>query len=197
VGAEEYWKYIVSIGKEAYSVGFDELNFDYIRFPSDGNMKDISYPWSKTQKKSEVLESFFVYLEKNMRPTGAVISADLFGMTTTNSDDLNIGQVLEKALPHFDYIAPMVYPSHYPTGFMGFANPANKPYEVVKYSMDKAVLRASTTPNKLRPWLQDFNLGATLECFKQIYQRRASKKCDLDGSLDDNRFFFLETESIF
>jgi hypothetical protein len=159
-GAPEVWDYIVAIGKEAYSRGFDELNFDYIRFPSDGNMSDIHYPWDEGRQKSEVLRNFFSHLRKELSVTGAVLSADLFGMTTTNADDLNIGQILEKTLPYFDYVSPMVYPSHYPPRFMGFPNPAAKPYEVIYYSMDKAVARASTTPWKLRPWLQDFNLGA-------------------------------------
>ena len=95
--------------------------------------------------------------------SGIKISADLFGMTTTNTDDLNIGQILEDALNNFDYVSPMVYPSHYPPTFLGFAKPAEKPYEVVKYSMDQAFTRAinaSSTPLKLRPWLQDFDLGA-------------------------------------
>ena len=186
-GAREVWSYTAAIGREAYSIGFDELNFDYIRFPSDGNMKDISYPFSGKKSKPEVLKEFFAYLYTELKPTGATLSADLFGMTTTNTDDLNIGQVLENALPYFDYIAQMVYPSHYPPSFMGFANPAAKPYEVVKFSMDAAVKRAiattttavlsptsriaSTTPalykkpsfsaQKIRPLLQDFNLGAT------------------------------------
>jgi len=159
-GSVEYWDYMVSLGKEAYRVGFDELNFDYIRFPSDGNMTDIFYPSSDGRVKREVLADFFAYLHDHLKPTGVALSADLFGMTTTNTDDLNIGQVLEDALPYFDFIDPMVYPSHYPPTFMGFANPAVKPYEVVKYSMEQAVSRASTTPFKLRPWLQDFDLGA-------------------------------------
>mgnify|MGYP003394178672 CR=1 FL=1 len=160
-GSKEVWEYTVEIGNEAYRVGFDELNFDYIRFPSDGNMRDIYYPHSDGKNKSEVLEEFFSYLHDAFGPKKIPISADLFGMTTTNTDDLNIGQVLEKALPYFDFIAPMVYPSHYPPGFMGFKNPAAKPYEVVFHSMEKAAERASTTPLKLRPWLQDFDLGAT------------------------------------
>lgn len=182
------WDYIVLISKESYALGFDELNFDYVRFPSDGNMKDITFMSSGTKSKPEALRDFFAYLNKSLKPMGAVLSADLFGMTTTNTDDLNIGQVLENALPYFDYIAPMVYPSHYPAGFMGFANPAEKPYEVIKFSMDAAVKRTiatttvvamlgerpiSTTTKpflykkeafdlqKIRPWLQDFNLGAT------------------------------------
>ncbi|HEY4502291.1 MAG TPA: putative glycoside hydrolase [Candidatus Paceibacterota bacterium] len=192
VGAREYWDYIVLLSKEAYDIGFDELNFDYVRFPSDGNMKDIAFMHT-TGSKAEQLEHFFAYLQEKLTDVtvfqGArpVLSADLFGMTTTNTDDLNIGQVLERALSHFDYIAPMVYPSHYPKGFNGWANPNNYPYDVVYFSMKSAVERAiaSTTPvltlggsllstststpalytkpyyhpHVLRPWLQDFDYG--------------------------------------
>lgn len=167
VSAREYWDYIVALGLASYKAGFDELNFDYIRFPSDGNMSDIYYPWSEQMivsdpdlGKARALEAFFSYLKEKLSTTGAVLSADLFGMTTTNRDDLNIGQILEYALPHFDFLSPMVYPSHYPKTFLGFASPAEKPYEVVRYSLNSAVLRASTTPQKIRPWLQDFDLGA-------------------------------------
>ncbi len=166
-GAKEMWDYIVVLAREAHQIGFDEINFDYIRFPSDGNMQDIYFPFSESiidadphGGKAEVLTEFFSYLDRELRGEGITISADVFGMTTTNTDDLNIGQVLENILPHFDYVAPMVYPSHYPPGFLGYENPASKPYEVVKFSMESAVARASTTPWKLRPWLQDFNLGA-------------------------------------
>lgn len=162
VSAKPYWEYIALISRDAYALGFDEINFDYIRFPTDGNMKDIAYPWTATTTKPVALERFFAYLQEEVKPSGAVISADLFGMTTTNTDDLNIGQVLEPALKHFDYVAPMVYPSHYPPNFNGWANPNQHVYEVIKYSMDKAVARAktaSTTPLKLRPWLQDFDYG--------------------------------------
>lgn len=159
-GARGVWDYVVLLAKESYALGFDELNFDYIRFPSDGNMKDIYYPWSDGYEKPEVLQEFFSYLHDNLKMTDAVLSADLFGMTTTNADDLNIGQVLEVALPYFDYIAPMVYPSHYPPTFIGLVNPAAEPYKVVRYSLNAAYQRSSTTPQKIRPWLQDFNLGA-------------------------------------
>ncbi len=190
--AREVWDYHILISKEAYNLGFDELNYDYIRFPSDGPMKDISFPWSSSRNKAEVLEDFFEYLHFSMKETGAVLSIDLFGMTTINQmtaankvDDLNIGQVWEIALPYFDYLAPMVYPSHYPEDFNGWPNPNSVPYEVVKFSLDKAVARtvaittpiqtkgakvlATTTPpiytkesysaDKVRPWLQSFNYG--------------------------------------
>src|SRR3989338_7522336 len=119
VSAKPFWEYIVKIAKASYEIGFDELNFDYIRFPSDGNMKDTFYTWNPGIEKSEALERFYIYLSNALKPSGVVISVDLFGMVTTNYDDLNIGQVLERAMPYFDFIDPMVYPSHYPTGFNG------------------------------------------------------------------------------
>ena len=162
VGARPVWDYLALIGEESYSVGFDELNFDYIRFPSDGNMMDISYPFSQDKLKSVVLKEFFAFVDAKFHPKGIPISADLFGMTTSNTDDLGIGQILENAFAHFDYVSPMVYPSHYPKNFIGIPIPAARPYEVIHYAMQSGVRRAeaaSTTPLKLRPWLQDFSIG--------------------------------------
>lgn len=166
-GAEEMWKYILAVARKSYALGFDEINFDYVRFPSDGNMNDIFYPISEKVVeddpdwgKAYVMKRFFSYLGNELKKEGIPSSVDLFGMTTTNTDDLNIGQVLEDTLPYIDYVSPMVYPSHYPTNFIGIFSPAAKPYEVVKYSMDRAFKRASTTAWKMRPWLQDFDLGA-------------------------------------
>lgn len=185
VSAKPYWDYIVALGNESYAMGFDELNFDYVRFPSDGDMKNISFTWGKGMSKAEALEHFFMYLHKAFKDTGVKTSADLFGMTTTNTDDLNIGQVLERTMPYFDYVAPMVYPSHYPPNFNGWKNPNDYPYELIKFVMKRGADRATaatttvahfggervgtSTPavytkdvydrNKLRPWLQDFDYG--------------------------------------
>lgn len=184
--AEEFWNYTVAIAKSAEKIGFDELNFDYIRFPSDGNMRDIYFPMSSRATTTSVdlpvvkellLENFFKYLRQELKNVGVPMSADVFGMTMTNYDGLNIGQVLERIYPYFDYISPMVYPSHYPSTFQGFKNPAAYPYEVVKYSMDRGVARmnaASSSPLKLRPWLQDFDLGATYDATKIRAQIKAT-----------------------
>src|SRR3989338_5633397 len=147
VSARPFWDYIIDIAKESYAIGFDELNFDYVRFPSDGNMKDIYFPHGTGVSKAEALEDFFKYLSSALHPTGAALSVDLFGMVTTNTDDLNIGQVLERALPYFDYIAPMVYPSHYPPTFNGWADPNDHVYDLIYYVLKSAVARtiASTT----------------------------------------------------
>ena len=187
-GSKEVWDYTVAIAKEAYALGFDELNFDYIRFPSDGNMKDIYFPISNGKIKKDVMREFFKYMNEKLvntdsPRTGIKISADVFGMVATNTDDLGIGQYLEDATEYFDYVAPMVYPSHYPNGWNGFKNPATKPYEVVKIAMDKAVARMKIIgrdPNKIRPWLQDFNMGAKYT--KELV--RAQMKATYDAGLD-------------
>jgi len=210
VGAKPYWDYIVELSKEAYALGFDELNYDYVRYPSDGNIKDALYTWTPNQEqssgtgqasttqssrlmtKAEVLESFFAYLHDSLKDTGVKTSVDLFGMTTTVENDMGIGQVLELSLPYFDYISPMVYPSHYPKTWNGFTNPAEYPYEVVKIAMTRGIERerehnisignfsvdingATSTPSsKFRPWLQDFNLGATYDVDKVRAQIQAT-----------------------
>lgn len=175
VGARPFWDYIIGIATSSYAMGYDEINFDYIRFPSDGDMKDIYFSHTGTTTKKDMLRKFFEYLDAKLAGTGIVTSADLFGMTTTNTDDLNIGQVLEYALLNFDYVAPMVYPSHYPPKFNGWPDPNKVPYEIIKFSMGSAVSRvnflkkeiASSSPTskildrlgpqQLRPWLQDFD----------------------------------------
>ena len=139
VSARPFWEYIVEISKESYALGFDELNYDYIRYPSDGPMKEAVF---MNNNKAEALEGFFKYLYEHVHPTGAKMSADLFGYTTILTDDLGIGQQLERALPYFDYIAPMVYPSHYNSGFAGLQNPNSDPHKVVFTSMEAAAYRA-------------------------------------------------------
>lgn len=143
VGAKPFWDYILAIATSSYAIGFDEINFDYIRFPSDGDMKDINFTHTGTTTKKEMLRQFFEYIDEKIAGTGIVTSADLFGMTTTNTDDLNIGQILEYALLYFDYVAPMVYPSHYPPKFNGWPDPNKVPYEIVRFSMESAVARAN------------------------------------------------------
>lgn len=181
--AREVWDYNIAIAKEAAERGFDELNFDYIRFPSEGDLNNMVFPfWNKQTPKREIIANFSKYLRQEL--PNVKISADLFGITTIKTDDLGIGQVIEDAYSYFDYVSPMVYPSHYENGFMGYKNPAQYPYEVVKYSIESALKRLTTynlqltittstattstkslvvgrqSSVKLRPWLQDFNLGA-------------------------------------
>lgn len=194
VGARAYWDHIVELSKRSYELGFDEINFDYIRYPSDGNMQDAHYSLTiGTSTRVEMLESFFSHLHQSLSGTGMKTSADIFGFATLLPDDLGIGQVLEKVLPYFDYVYPMVYPSHYSWNVGGFGDPATHPYEIVKYSMETAVRReqdwnlangrATTTPSKLKPWLQDFDLGAQYGVAEVQAQIKATYDSGLTGWL--------------
>lgn len=147
VSSRPYWEYIKELSILSYEMGFDELNYDYVRYPSDGNMSDAAY---KNPNKADAVELFWKYLHDEVKPIGVVISADLFGMTTSNTDDLGIGQQLEKALPYFDYIYPMVYPSHYPDGFLGLTDPNSDPYKVIHYAMTEAVKRTKATETPVK-----------------------------------------------
>lgn len=161
---KEVWNYTVRIAKAAHAEGFDEINFDYIRFPSDGEVHDIDYEQaaSSSLNKLTAIEHFSMYLGRELRENNIPISADLFGQITSAPDDMGIGQSVELMAPHFDYIAPMVYPSHYSAGFLNYPTPAEHPYEVVKYALEqgqKKIVAASSTILKIRPWLQDFSLA--------------------------------------
>ncbi len=190
--SKEVWDYNIAIAKDAKDRGFDELNFDYIRFASDGNLYDMKFlVWDEKMPKHEVIRNFFKYLREQL--PDVKISADIFGMTTINNDDLGIGQIIEDAYENFDYVSPMIYPSHYAKMFLGYKNPADYPYEVIKYSMDKAIerlkiydlrLKNATSTEifksydlnlkpKLRPWLQDFDLGADYDAKKVREQIQA------------------------
>ncbi len=172
--SKDVWDYNISLAEDAFYHGFDEINFDYIRFPSDGNAEAMGFPvWQENTLMADTIKNFFEYIRQNL--PNEKISADLFGLTTVNTDDMGIGQILENALESFDYVCPMIYPSHYENGFIGYENPAEHPYEVIRYSMNSAVYKKEnllpTQANlaKFRPWLQDFDMGAeyTADMIKQ------------------------------
>lgn len=175
-GSKDMWKYLVDLGKETYARGFDELNYDYIRFPTDGDLKAMRYPVSGERgltDKAGIVGEFYKYLHDNFSPLGIPISGDLFGIINVNSvETKTLGQDLRVALQYFDYVAPMVYPSHFYKGTAGYDNPAAHPGPIITYSMGGAVkiaietasstgVASSTLIAKLRPWYQDFDMGAT------------------------------------
>jgi len=164
--AREAWDYNISVAKEALELGFNEVNFDYIRFPTDGDLRSIVYPiWDEEVARPLVIKEFWKYIREELPE--ANLSVDLFGLATVKKEDFGVGQIIEDAFQYFNYICPMLYPSHYADGFEGYENPAEHPYEVVKYSTEQALLRLEEFKKKeegldprLRPWLQDFDLGA-------------------------------------
>ncbi len=138
--ATPVWDYLASIAKDAFGRGFDEVQFDYIRFASDGALGNISYPyWDMKTPRAAVIANYFKFLRQSF--PNEKISADLFGLSTVNSDDLGIGQVIQDAYEYFDYVSPMVYPSHYATGFLGYKSPASYPYQVIDYSLSHGLTK--------------------------------------------------------
>lgn len=161
--------YAIELGEELYELGFDEIQYDYVRFASDGAVSSIVFPiYDRTETKVEVMQRFFERVGGTMRDQEIPVSFDLFGMTFESHYDYNIGQRLVDAFPYADFISPMVYPSHYPDGFKGLSNPAVHPYEIVKWSLDSGTEMMlplwSGTEEELRqrwrPWIQDFDIGA-------------------------------------
>lgn len=163
---EAVWKYNVSIAKEAITLGFDELNFDYVRFPSDGNLKAVKY--SSTDPRYVTMGRFYHYLHTALADQPAWISIDMFGlvMEAQGKNDLGIGQRLVDALDAVDYISPMMYPSHYAHGYAGFNNPADHPAEVLERGLKLAAPHFEASQTKVRPWIQAFNLGAEYDAAK-------------------------------
>ncbi len=164
------WDIPLLQAKEAALLGFDEIQFDYIRFPSDGNLSQIHYynlPANKT--KYEALTDFYKYASTELEELKTPVSVDLFGFTYNRFNmhrDLNIGQRLIDAGTYFDYISPMVYPSHYPKGYNGFDNPEDHPYSILNKALKdgKYILKhINNSKAKTRPWIQAFNLGLTYD----------------------------------
>ncbi len=158
---KKIWRHNLNIAQEAIALGFDEINFDYVRFPSDGDMKNIVLNLNG-QKKYEVMRDFFTFLDQHLSKEPVWISLDFFGLTTEalGENDLNIGQRLVDAVDKVDYISPMMYPSHYFSGHLGFKNPAEHPAEVIEHGMKAGVTFFKDKRAGFRPWLQAFDIGA-------------------------------------
>lgn len=172
------WAYVVDVARRAADIGFDEINLDYVRFPTDGAISSIRYPaWDGKKPKTEIIAAFFVYFNTELKKTHprTRTSLDIFGYTFLASSGLNIGQRVEDAAGTFDIIAPMVYPSHYSAGNFGLANPAAHPYTVVKKTLESgfAKLPADFSKQRVRPWLQAFDMGAIYDARMLQEQIRA------------------------
>ena len=155
---EEVWDYNIELAKEVADFGFDELNFDYIRFPSDGDVNAIVYEEENTlETRTTAIREFMTRLSESLRPTGVFVSADVFGLTlwVVPDSDMHIGQRVIDVAPQVDYLAPMVYPSTFGPGNLGYDNPSTEPYNVVYRSQEQA--ETIVPPYvKVRPWLQGY-----------------------------------------
>jgi hypothetical protein len=160
---ENVWDYNIALSEEAALAGFDEINFDYIRFPSlefgpeDGKRLKFSQDNVTSDLRFETIKKVLNRAHPKINAAGAFLSVDVFGFTTEGPMGI-IGQSLPIMAETTDYVCPMVYPSHYGTGYMGFDNPAAHPYEILLGTMQLGLKQIPDSRARLRPWLQDFTL---------------------------------------
>ena len=153
---QRVWEYNVDIAEAAARVGFDEIQFDYVRFPSDGDMSAIVYPGKTSTPPGWVIAQFVQYASKRLKPLGVKVSADVFGLAATR--DLGIGQIPKRIGRYLDAIYPMVYPSHFGPGEYNLDDPNGNPGGTVAYALrDFNRQLAGIEGVRIVPWLQDFS----------------------------------------
>ncbi|MFR8778750.1 MAG: putative glycoside hydrolase [Enterocloster sp.] len=165
---KEVWDYLVEVGTEAKEAGFDEVQFDYIRFSTEGTMRDVVFDEAVTggRSKTDVITEFVKYAYENLASQGLFVSADVFGTIIGSDIDAQaVGQVYTEMAKHLDYICPMIYPSHYGPGNFGLEHPDTMPYETVLVALKKSQMVMDQAAEAdghvssqaiVRPWLQDF-----------------------------------------
>jgi hypothetical protein len=175
------WKYNVDIAEAAARAGFDEIQFDYIRFPTDGDLSSAVFPGERREAKATTMTRFLAYASKRLKPLGVRLSADVFGLAATR--ELGIGQRPRKLARHLDAIYPMVYPSHYVPGEFDLADPNLEPGRTVALSLRDFATELSGMNVRLIPWLQDFSLGReyTLDDLRE--QVQAARDASAEGFL--------------
>lgn len=155
------WDYNLSVAEEAAKAGFNEIQFDYVRFPaSNGGKLDakLNYRNTKNESKPETIQKYLKYAKERLNAVGVYTSADVYGQVGTFSDDMGLGQHWEAVTQVVDYISPMMYPSHYGNGAYGIAVPDAQPYKTIYHSLKDSINRNENvdSPAVIRPWIQAF-----------------------------------------
>ena len=160
---KEVWEYNLGVAEELVALGFEEIQWDYVRFPEPYRSLPKQVFPGATTSKPEALSEFLKLANERLHKVNARNTADIFGLVTTVKGPLEIGQWWEKISPYVDVVLPMVYPSHYPRGAFGIARPNAEPYQVLKIALDTARVRDEklgiTKKEHVRPWIQAFSIG--------------------------------------
>jgi hypothetical protein len=152
---EEGWEYPFALADEACGMGFDEIQFDYVRFPSEAAAQSSGQLEMTEENRVAAIEAFVRAARERLHPQGCAVSADVFGIIVSAGNDQGIGQRPEELSRHLDAFSPMVYPSHYSPGWLGFDDPNEHPYDVTMDALVDAQRRIEPGV-VLRPWLQSF-----------------------------------------
>ena len=183
----ELWDYNIGVAEELVKLGFQEVQFDYIRFPEPyKSLPPQVFQGSNGVPKPQALADFLKEANARLDKLGVRTTADIFGLVTTVNGALEVGQEWEKLSPVTDVLLPMVYPSHYPRGSFGIPVPNAEPYRVIHTAISKARERdrklGITAPEHVRPWLQAFTLGQPRYGAEQLAEeKRAVYDAGYDG----------------
>jgi hypothetical protein len=175
------WAYNVNVAAAAAKAGFDEIQFDYVRFPSDGDLSLIRYPGAHPQPMRWTIPAFVQYAAHRLHPLGVKVSVDVFGLSATR--ELGIGQLPRRVSSYVDAVYPMTYPSHYNPGEYGIDAPDDQPGLVVSRSLADFQRALEGRSTRLTPWLQDFSLGRTYTLQDVQLQIAAAKAHHTNGFL--------------
>jgi len=175
------WRYDVDVAAAAAKAGFDEIQFDYVRFPSDGDLSIIRYPGPHPQAMRWTIPAFAQYAVHRLHPLGVRVSMDVFGLSATR--DLGIGQFPRRLSRYVDAVYPMVYPSHYNPGEFGISQPDDQPGLIVSRSLSDFQRALEGRKTRITPWLQDFSLGRTYTLNDVELQIAAARAHHTDGFL--------------
>jgi len=150
----EVWDYNLDIAAEAAALGFDEIQFDYVRFPDEVGLR---FAVDNTEsERVAAIHGFLSAARQRLVPYNVFVAADIFGYVAWNTNDTFIGQRLDALTQPLDYISLMLYPSGFKFGIPGYSNPVEHPHEIVRLSLERAVQRTHVSPQRFRPWLQAF-----------------------------------------
>jgi hypothetical protein len=157
--SEEVWTANIDLALELAGLGFDEIQFDYVRFPTDGDLAAMDFGPEVTESvQVETITGFLATAQADLAASGAKVGADVFGFTLL-LDDIGIGQNVRRIAEVVDYVCPMVYPSHFPIGSIPVdGHPNDFPYETIAISLSAGEEQVAGSSGKIRPWLQAFSL---------------------------------------
>ena len=158
----DIWSYAADLAAEAIDLGFSEIQFDYVRFPDDKRLvTEAVFPLAQGRLRAQVIREQLTAVRKRLAPLGVPVTIDVFGLTTSDTTDMGIGQRWEAFIDAADAVLPMTYPSHYAPGSYGFRSPNARPYEVLAHALVDARRRSVGIVGAARivPWYQDFTLG--------------------------------------
>jgi hypothetical protein len=178
---DRVWRYVVGVGKAAAKAGFDEIQFDYVRFPSDGDVSQIVFRHKVREPKGTTIARFLRYAGAQLHPLGVRVSADVFGLAATH--DLGIGQVPRRVAKYVDALYPMVYPSHFGSGEYGIQDPDAYPGRTVARALYDFRRQVKGTRTALIPWLQDFSLAHQYGLIEVTDQIAAARRQHARGFL--------------